>query len=85
MSVDGAERRKQRIDALADHIREAGRSGIPFHQAIRWARRQQGLTEPTARGYIQILLESDELQLSSKDQRLRHIDVYPKATQIATP
>ena len=85
MSVDGAERRKQRIDALSDHIRESGRSGVKISDVIKWAKRNHGLTAATARSYIDTLQECSEVILAQRDQRLRHVDTYPNTKEAATP
>lgn len=85
MSNDGADRRKQRIDALSDYIRDGGTSGRRISECIVWAKRQHGLTAPTARSYIDTLQESREVLLAQKDQRLRHIDTYPPTQKTAAP
>ncbi len=76
MSVDGAERKKQRIDALSDKIREHGASGIPISALISWAARNQGLRETTIRENLKILEEA--LNESSEDMDQGYSLAYHK-------
>jgi hypothetical protein len=85
LSLDGAGRRKEKLDAIAAHILEHGTSGAPIRRTVVWAMRHQGLSEPTARSYVQLLQEYGDVLLVDKGQRLRHINTYPEKKETATP
>lgn len=80
MALDGAERRKQRIDALSDKIREHGSAGIPLIKALAWAVRSQGIRPETAREHLRILEESHEVVRDKRTDRLCHIETVGKTS-----
>lgn len=86
MSVDGAERRKQRIDELAAAIQRCGDAGISFSGAVAWATREQGIREGTAREHLRILQTCGEIRLDARSGgRFYYVQTRGKQKVLETP